>query len=306
MRNIPVVTKNLLILNVLFFAASWVLQGVGFDLDSWGGLHFFLAEDFAIYQFFTYLFLHAGFMHLFFNMFALWMFGCVIENVWGPRKFLFYYLSCGMGAGILQELAQFISFYLTLSAIDPSVGFLDTIQLGAVHAADLNRWTTIGASGAVYGVLLAFGMLFPNERMFIFPIPIPIKAKWFITFYVVLELLMAVGSPGDGAAHVAHLGGMLFGFLMIRYWRSHPYGSGNSGAGRQFFDNLKSHFEQRRKQPNSHMKVERGGKEADWEYNARKKEKQEEIDKILDKIRRSGYDSLTKEEKTKLFDSSND
>ena len=101
MRYIPIVTKNLLILNVLCFAASWIFERMGIDLDSLGGLHFLLADNFAIYQFVSYLFLHAGFMHLFFNMFALWMFGCVIENTWGPRRFLTYYLVCGIGAGML-------------------------------------------------------------------------------------------------------------------------------------------------------------------------------------------------------------
>ena len=306
MRYIPVITKNLLIINVLCFLASWVFEMRGFKLTDWGGLHFFLAKDFHYYQFLTYLFLHGSFQHLFFNMFALWMFGCVIEQTWGARKFLFFYLSCGVGAGLLQEIAQFVSFYIEVTSFDPEAGPMTVLLAGRELAEQLNGWTTIGASGAVYGVLLAFGMLFPEQRMFIFPLPIPIKAKWFITFYVVLELFMAVGSAGDGVAHTAHLGGMLFAYIMIRYWRHHPSSCDHRGTG-NFFDRMKKNYEHMKGQNGTKMTVERNEevKETDWEYNTRKKEEQEEIDRILDKIRCSGYDSLTKEEKRKLFDNSN-
>lgn len=309
MRNLTIVTKNLLIINVLAFIATWVVKGVGIDLQSMCGLHFFLANDFHVYQLVTYMFLHANFAHILFNMFALWMFGCVIESVWGPKKFLFYYISCGIGAGLMQELAQFVSFYVTISGQDPSVGLSDVFQEGQALSMQLNSWTTIGASGAVYAILLAFGMIFPNERIFIFPLPIPIKAKWFVTFYVCIELFSALGSPGDGVAHMAHLGGMLFGFFMIRYWNLHPTSGYGRSSGLDFFENLKRNLDKRNRPRGSSgrdMHVERGGaKESDWEYNARKKANQDEVDRILDKIRKSGYDSLTKEEKQKLFDSSN-
>jgi len=309
MRNLTIVTKNLLIINVLAFIATWVVKCVGIDLQSMCGLHFFLANDFNVYQLVTYMFLHANFAHILFNMFALWMFGCVIESVWGPKKFLFYYISCGIGAGLMQELAQFVSFYVTISGQDPSVGLSDVFQVGQALSMQLNSWTTIGASGAVYAILLAFGMIFPNERIFIFPLPIPIKAKWFVTFYVCIELFSALGSPGDGVAHMAHLGGMLFGFFMIRYWNLHPTSGYGRSSGLDFFENLKRNLDKRNRPRGSSgrdMHVERGGaKESDWEYNARKKANQDEVDRILDKIRKSGYDSLTKEEKQKLFDSSN-
>jgi len=309
MRNLTIVTKNLLIINVLAFIATWVVKGVGIDLQSMCGLHFFLANDFHVYQLVTYMFLHANFAHILFNMFALWMFGCVIESVWGPKKFLFYYISCGIGAGLMQELAQFVSFYVTISGQDPSVGLSDVFQVGQALSMQLNSWTTIGASGAVYAILLAFGMIFPNERIFIFPLPIPIKAKWFVTFYVCIELFSALGSPGDGVAHMAHLGGMLFGFFMIRYWNLHPTSGYGRSSGLDFFENLKRNLDNSNRPRGSSgrdMHVERGGaKESDWEYNARKKANQDEVDRILDKIRKSGYDSLTKEEKQKLFDSSN-
>ncbi len=305
MRNIPVVTKNLLLVNIIAFVATWILQLRGLDLNDLLGLHFFMAADFQVWQLLTYMFLHSGFTHILFNMFALWMFGVVIENVWGPKKFLFYYISCGVGAGIMQEIAQFFSFYFTISAQDPTVGFGELFAIGHQLSTQLNGWTTIGASGAVYAILLAFGMIFPNERIFIFPLPIPIKAKWFVMFYVAIDLFSAMSSSGDNVAHMAHLGGMLFGYLMIRYWNNHPTAGYGRSNGRQFFDRLKENFE-KRSQPK--MKVHKGGtnnREDDWEFNARKKQNQEEIDRILDKIRRSGYDSLTKEEKQKLFDSSN-
>ena len=305
MRNIPVVTKNLLLVNIIAFVATWILQLRGLDLNDLLGLHFFMAADFQVWQLLTYMFLHSGFTHILFNMFALWMFGVVIENVWGPKKFLFYYISCGVGAGIMQEIAQFFSFYFTISAQDPTIGFGELFAIGHQLSTQLNGWTTIGASGAVYAIFLAFGMIFPNERIFIFPLPIPIKAKWFVMFYVAIDLFSAMSSSGDNVAHMAHLGGMLFGYLMIRYWNNHPTAGYGRSNGRQFFDRLKENFE-KRSQPK--MKVHKGGtndREDDWEFNARKKQNQEEIDRILDKIRRSGYDSLTKEEKQKLFDSSN-
>ena len=205
-------TKNLLVINILAFLASWVLQRSGVDLNALLGLHFFKASDFHFYQFFTYMFLHGGFTHILFNMFALWMFGSVIERVWGPKKFLFYYIVCGVGAGIVQEMAQYGS-YLYQGLAD-----YQYVSMGGARISMdsyINLWTTIGASGAVYGILLAFGMIFPNERMFIIPFPFPIKAKWLIVGYIAIELFSAMSGPGDGVAHMAHLGGMLFGYLLI-------------------------------------------------------------------------------------------
>lgn len=297
-------TKNLLIVNFLAFAATWVLELRGIDLTQLLGLHFFLASDFQIYQFFTYMFLHGGFTHIFFNMFALWMFGSVIERVWGPKKFIFYYIVCGIGAGITQELVQYATYTIE------GISAYQYVNAGGVQMttdAYINLWTTIGASGAVYGILLAFGMIFPNERLFIIPFPFPIKAKWLIVGYIAIELFSAMTGPGDGVAHMAHLGGMLFGFLLIRYWQMHPDSSQSFGRsrGQEFFENMKRRYDQRQQQ-SSHMKAEQTDprRESDEEYNARKRKNQEEVDAILDKIRKSGYDSLTKEEKKKLFDQS--
>jgi hypothetical protein len=150
-------------------------------------------------------------------------------------------------------------------------------------------------------------MTFPNERLFIIPFPFPIKAKWLIVGYIAIELFSAMSGPGDGVAHMAHLGGMLFGFLLIRYWQKHPDSSSSFGRsrGQEFFDNMKRRYEARQNQ--QHMKAEHttdARRESDEEYNVRQRKNQEEIDAILDKIRKSGYDSLTKEEKKKLFDQS--
>lgn len=303
MNNIPSMTKNLLIVNFLAFVATWVLELRGIDLTSLLGLHFFMASDFHIYQFVTYMFLHGGLTHIFFNMFALWMFGSVIERVWGPKKFLFYYIICGIGAGVAQEVVQYATYMYE------DMGAYQYVNVNGVQVttdAYINLWTTIGASGAVYGILLAFGMIFPNERLFIIPFPFPIKAKWLIVGYIAIELFSAMSGPGDGVAHMAHLGGMLFGFLLIRYWQKHPDSSQRFGRskGQEFFDQLKQKYEARQ---GTRMKTEHTAdprRESDEEYNARKRQNQEEVDAILDKIRKSGYDSLTKEEKKKLFDQS--
>lgn len=304
-RNIPIVTKNLLIVNFLAFIAQLILNPSHPEQSSladWGGLHFFMASDFHVHQFVTYMFLHGGWTHIFFNMFALWMFGVVVENVWGAKRFLFYYILCGIGAGLMQELAQYANYTIE------NLAAYQYVNVGGQQMttdAYINLWTTIGASGAVYGILLAFGMIFPNERIFIFPLPVPIKAKWFVCGYVAIELFMAMSSSGDGVAHMAHLGGMLFGFLMIRYWNKRPNSSMNRSGGQEFFDKLKRNFEKHHSDGNTRMHVEpNDSKAADREFNVRKKLNQEEIDAILDKIRKSGYDSLTKEEKQKLFDAS--
>ena len=315
-RNIPIVTRNLLIINVVAFLASQIFQIGGKSIDDWGALHFFMASDFHVYQFITYQFLHGGFAHLFFNMFALWMFGCVIENVWGPKKFLFYYLFCGIGAGICQELVQYVQFAaegLTNLGSDTMVNVnngTSIVPMTVDHILNLSR--TIGASGAVYGILLAFGMIFPNERIFIFPLPVPIKAKWFVMIYAAIELFSAATSFGDGVAHMAHLGGMLFGFLLIIYWRRHSNSYFDLNGSRPFFDRWS-----RNSSRNSHSSNTSQNRwnttttrpnpvEDDMEYNARKKARQEEIDQILDKIRKSGYDSLSKDEKQRLFEASHE
>lgn len=217
MREFPVVTKNLLAINALMFLATWVAETKGVDLKSILGLHLFLAEDFKAWQIVSYMFMHGGLTHLFFNMFALFMFGRVLEQVWGAKRFLIFYVATGIGAGLVQELVQYIYFQTSLSMYE-GVSLAPGVVIPM--AQYLNLWTTVGASGAIYGILMAFAMTFPNERMFVIPIPFPIKAKYFVLIFGAIELLSGL-SPrmGDNVAHFAHLGGMVFGLLLILYWR---------------------------------------------------------------------------------------
>ena len=226
------VVKNLLIINALAFMAQMVLgdQFVTRHL----ALHYPESSLFNTAQIVTYMFLHAHFYHIFFNMFALFMFGRILEEVWGPKRFLSYYLVTGIGAGLIQFVVAFITIHLAkgnlsadqislvysegLSVLEQSMNYTDK-NMATLNIA-LNG-TTIGDSGAVFGILLAFGMLFPNTQlMLLFP-PIPLKAKYFVILYGVAELFLGVANfSGDNVAHWAHLGGMLFGFFMIRHWRN--------------------------------------------------------------------------------------
>lgn len=212
---LPTVVKNLLIINVLFFLATIAAQSVfRIDLADYLGLHYIGASDFQPFQLVTYMFMHGSFAHLFFNMFALWMFGNTLENIWGPNRFLLFYFVCGIGAGLVQELVQYIQYATTLQAYT-SVNMHGQIIPMREY---LNLLTTVGASGAVYGILLAFGMMFPNSTLYIY-FAIPIKAKWFVLIYGVIELFSGLGGAADGVAHFAHLGGMLFGLILILYWK---------------------------------------------------------------------------------------
>lgn len=287
-----------------------LLEAMGIvDLNDMLGLHFFLASDFSIYQLVTYMFMHGSFEHLFFNMFALWMFGCVVENVWGPRKFLIYYIACGVGAGVMQELAQLGQFYLMCRDLNFGFSFADMIRIAHNSVHVLNAWTTVGASGSVYAILLAFGMIFPEQRIFIFPLPIPIKAKWLVIGYAAIELFSAMAQTGDNVAHIAHLGGMIFGLFMIRYWRKHPTEGFGMQNGQSLFQRMQENWERRSGKSATQHKANYGpamrDRGDDWQYNAEQKAKQEEIDRILDKIRKSGYESLTLKEKQTLFELSN-
>lgn len=225
MNNLPTVTKNLLIINVLCFFGTIVARRYGIDVEALLGLHFFLADTFNPAQLITYMFMHANFQHIFFNMFAVWMFGRVLEQVWGPRRFLFYYILCGIGAALIQEgvyYMEYVTDWSNYTIVDYGGGIVAPMQ------DFLNKLNTVGASGAVYAILLAFGMLFPNSQMFIFPIPFPVKAKYFVIGYAVLEMVLGI-TGSDGVAHFAHLGGMLFGFILIIYWRK------KNGGGQQIY-----------------------------------------------------------------------
>lgn len=306
MNTIPTITKNLLIINVLCFFASIAFRSHGIDLNDIFGLHFFMADNFRPWQLFTYMFMHAGWQHLFFNMFAVWMFGRIMEQTMGPRRFLIYYIVCGLGAGLMQELVQLAEYwYLGLA------GYEQIVISGTVTpmAEYLNRWNTVGASGAVYGILLAFGMTFPNERMFIFPIPVPIKAKYFVVGFAVIELLSALSQKGDGIAHMAHLGGMLVGLLLLLYWRNgggngyNRGGYGNYGSHNNTWNNFRNRFTSMFKKKEPHIDIRYGGRyNQEAAYRQQKKQDEEELNRILDKVKKNGYDGLTPEEKKRLFD----
>lgn len=228
----PAVVKNLIILNVLFFLATYVMQAsFGLDISKYLALYLPSSEHFRPYQFITHMFLHGSLSHIFFNMFALWMFGRVLESVWGGKRFFIFYFVTGIGAATIHTLVNYIEFSAVKAQMSPEQ--IDTVLREGYNAFEqgknfvnplmgkmnqLLNIRTVGASGAVFGVLLGFGMLFPNTQlMLLFP-PIPIKAKYFVTFYGALELFLAFSQPGSNIAHFAHLGGMIFGFILIKYW----------------------------------------------------------------------------------------
>lgn len=229
---LPPVVKNLLIINALFYVATLVLGNtMQIDLTDYLGLHYFTSPHFATYQFVSYMFMHGSFSHILFNMFALWMFGSVLEQVWGPKKFLIYYMITGIGAALIQLLVIYIQVRNIEMGLSPDLieqvretGFqlLQNNQnfgdplLGKLN--ELYNMTTIGASGSVFGLLLAFGMLFPNSLIYLYFF-IPIKAKWFVIIYGAIELFSGVYNTGSNVAHFAHLGGMIFGFFLIIYWK---------------------------------------------------------------------------------------
>jgi membrane associated rhomboid family serine protease len=283
----PPVIKNLLIINAVIYFIQLIFGEVmiggtpgWYVLNKWFALNPFAdGYNFQIWQLITYQFMHGGFGHILFNMFALWMFGMEIENMWGSKKFLYYYLLCGVAAGLLQLF------------IPPLLGTAAAV--------------TIGASGAVYGVLIAFGLLFPNRHIYLYFL-VPVRAKYLIGFLIILEFLL-IDSAGSNVAHLAHLGGALCGFLYIMFDKTidspikqtlmgkRGYSSG--GSFKNPFENI---GEKLRKRGDS---IE----EAKY-YDMKDKEEseisQEEIDRILDKISQSGYQNLSEKEKKILFEAS--
>lgn len=263
---LPPVVKNLLIINGIFFLATVSLNmSNGFDLTHYLGLHYIGSEAFRPYQFVTYMFMHGSFGHLFFNMFAVWMFGNAIENTWGSKRFLTYYLITGFGAALIHYALVYVDIKPTVDAIQECIAepserhlqefltskdykianvemrekmntFISTYNAASVSDSKqaekiaieylleykkdyLNLPNIVGASGALFGLLLAFGMMFPNSLIYVY-FAIPIKAKYFVAIYGALELFSGLqNNAADNVAHFAHLGGMLFGFLLIKYWR---------------------------------------------------------------------------------------
>ncbi|HEY1024306.1 MAG TPA: rhomboid family intramembrane serine protease [Sphingobacteriaceae bacterium] len=228
--NTPVVVKNLLIINIIFFIATAVFESKGVQLTSLLGVYYIDSPNFNVWQLITYMFMHGGFAHILFNMFALFSFGSVLEHLMGPKRFLNFYLITGLGALALQFLVQAIemygitghvynpgSFTINASSISYNQQLISESQASKILSIYLTPM--VGASGAIFGLLIAFGMLFPNAELMILFIPVPVKAKYIIPIYIVLELVLGVAQfAGDSVAHFAHLGGALFGFILIKLW----------------------------------------------------------------------------------------
>lgn len=229
LANIPPVVKNLLIINVIFFIATAMFGSVMIDVL---GVYYFDSPKFRIWQVITYMFMHGGFAHIFFNMFALFTFGTSLEYVFGSKRFLNFYLLTGLGALVLQMAVQGFEVYSIIGSITNHGAFvLDAVEGRISYNPDLMTGEQaskilgiylgqmVGASGAIFGLLIAFGMLFPDTELFIMFIPVPVKAKYVIPVYIVLELYLGVQqASGDSVAHFAHLGGALFGFILIKMW----------------------------------------------------------------------------------------
>jgi membrane associated rhomboid family serine protease len=230
LNSIPPVVKNLIAINIVLWLASMVTPGlfnhlgVNVDLNDILGMHYWASSKFNPAQLITYMFMHGGLFHIFFNMFALYMFGGILEQVWGTKRFLFYYLLTGVGAGIVQQLFWTVEFNSALTAMNHAIA-TDLINAPALIEQkrlflDSPAFITIGASGAVFGLLLAFWWLFPDYKLIVFPIPIPIKARILIPLFALYELYSGYQmNPNDNVAHFAHLGGMLFGAILILIWK---------------------------------------------------------------------------------------
>ncbi|MCK5692326.1 MAG: rhomboid family intramembrane serine protease, partial [Bacteroidales bacterium] len=223
------VTKNLIIINVVMLLLAMLFQRMfNVNLNGVLGMFYFQSPFFKPWQIVTHMFMHGGLGHIFFNMYALWIFGKTLESVWGSKRFLIYYLATGLGAAFFHQLVNYIQFAPEIAALKGAYS-VDRINYALLteilqpgnqfyqFGRELMR-PTVGASGAVYGVLLAFGMLFPNTPLYIMFIPIPIKAKWLVIGFGALELFLGITQSGGSIAHFAHLGGMIFGFFLIRYW----------------------------------------------------------------------------------------
>ncbi|WP_312696909.1 rhomboid family intramembrane serine protease [Sphingobacterium mizutaii] len=224
--NLPTVTKNLLIINIICFIGSMIFK----QATTFFGVFYPDSPFFKIWQVITYMFMHGGFAHIFFNMFALVMFGGVIERILGPKKYLNYYLISGLGALVLQygiqaievyniagtvRASQFLNFNFATGMVSTNLPIskdqLDTLL--SIYGTPL-----VGASGAIYGLLLAYGYLFPNAEIMLIFLPIPIKAKYFIPILIVIEIFLGFSNSGGSIAHLAHVGGALFGFILLKIW----------------------------------------------------------------------------------------
>jgi membrane associated rhomboid family serine protease len=231
--GLPPVVKNIIMLNILMLLASYA-GGIAFgiDLNRLLGLYFPESELFKPFQILTHMFMHGSFWHIFFNMYALFIFGPILESVWGPKRFFIFYIVTGLGAAFTHETVILFQYNNLIQSMSPE-NIQMVLEEGTKYFQQgklfsqfdmqnlqlLLNTPTVGASGAIFGVLLAFGVLFPNTQLMLLIPPIPIKAKYLVLGYGALELILAVTQPGSNIAHAAHLGGMLFGYILIRYWR---------------------------------------------------------------------------------------
>ncbi len=240
MGRISETIKALIIVNVIFFIGTQLLGDTAYRLFS---LYFFGNPNFQIWQPLTHMFMHGGIMHILFNMYALWAFGSPLEQIWGRNKFLFFYFSAGLGAALIHTLVNYyqvgsaseillnagmsqadITNLLTTGQYNSSI--LNTVSIETIQSAyNSFNITAVGASGAVYGILVAFGMMFPNSELMLMFFPVPIKAKYFIPLLLLGDLFFGISGAGTGIAHFAHLGGALFGFIMSWYWKKNSFDS---------------------------------------------------------------------------------
>ncbi len=218
---LPPVVKNLLIINGLMFLISYTMGKADYNLSEYLGLHYIESSAFRPWQIVTHMFMHGSFSHLALNMFAVWMFGNSLENRWGSKRFLIFYMASGIGAALLYSIVQYFELAQLTANLSPAdLDYLkDNYNLrysgnkfGAFHVPAL------GASGALFGILMAFGMTFPNSILYLY-FMIPVKVKYFVIVYGLIELFSGLSGANDGVAHFAHLGGMLFGYLLLKYWR---------------------------------------------------------------------------------------
>ena len=294
MRMTPAV-KVILITNIVFYAlAYWIsplfpLNGHPDWFVNFNALHPIGGKGFAVYQYLTYMFMHGGWWHLFFNMWSLMIFGNAVEQQVGTKRFVYYYLLCGIGSALVNQLFTF---------------------LGVIYPAQL-----VGASGAIYGVMAAAAFFFPNAKLFIIPIPFPIKLKYLVGFYTLVEMYLGITSL-DGIAHFAHLGGIIVGIAILFIWKWQD--KRNAQRGRDnYWTSTSSNYNKEEsawgklknsvfgsRKPKMRVTNVKETNHADHVYNQRKRQESEEIDRILDKIRKNGYQNLSESEKATLFNAS--
>ena len=229
MRSIPETIKQLIIINVIFYFGSQIIGNLGYDILA---LHYYENEKFLISQFITHMFMHGSPSHILFNMFGLWMFGSPLEQMWGRQKFLFFYISCGLGAALLQMLVYYshiqnlyqVIELNNLSLSDPQLILNFMSERDYSNAITAFNSVMVGASGAIYGVLVAFAFSFPNSKLMLLFLPFPIKAKFFVPLLILIDLFFGISSFSVGPiAHFAHIGGAIIGLIMVLYWRKNQF-----------------------------------------------------------------------------------